>query len=197
MSLFDATDLQDYLGASLTVDPVQASVLDTVVTALIEAELGYDPSPSPDPFTIDLSLNDDHTVLLPRLAESVVSVQANGIGVRYVQHGNTLTVATASLPTSYWLVWVNDRVVTVTYTYTTVPGPMMAAALLTAATMLRADRSAMAGGSTVGLKSEQIDDYQATYAAAAELFGPNGLPLQATALLRPYKRSLRSVKLRA
>lgn len=193
MSLFDATDLQDYLRtSSITVDPVQADVLADVVTSLIEAELGYDPNPSPNPFTIDLSLNDDHTVLLPRLLESVVSVQANGIGVRYVQHGNTLTVATASLPTSYWLVWVNDRVVTVTYTYTTVPKVLASAALLTAATMLRFDSVA-----SVGLKSEQVDDYQATYAAATEIFGPSGLPVQALALLRPFKRSPRSVKLRA
>ncbi len=196
MSLFDATDLQDYLGSAFTVDPVQASILDTVVTALIQADLGYDPTPSPNPFTISLSLNDDHTVLLPRLLETVLAVQANGIGVRYFQHGNTLTVATATLPISYWLVWVNDRTVTITYTYTKVPAPLMAAALLTAATMLRYDRAG-AAGSTVGLKSEQIDDYQAAYQVASEIFGPNGLPLQASALLRPYRRSPRSVKLRA
>lgn len=196
MSLFDATDLIDYV-KPLVVDPVKADVLGDVVTALIDAELGYDPTPSPDPFTIDLSMNDDHTVLLPRLLDTVVSVQGNGIGVRYVQHGNTLTVATASLPTSYWLVWVNDRVVTVTYTYTTVPKTLRSAALLTAAAMVQFDGASMGGGSTVGLKSEQIDDYQAAYAAATEVFGPSGLPLQALALLRPFKRSPRSVKLRA
>jgi hypothetical protein len=166
--LFDPQDLKDYLGPSVTVNDDQAVIYDQVVTALIEAELGYDPSPSDDPIT-----------------------------VRYFQHGNTLTVATATIQTSGWLEWVNDRTVDVTYTYTTAPGPLQAAALLTAATMSLANGSSVGGGSTVGVKSEQIDDYQVAYADASTLFGPSGLPAQALALLRPYRRVGRSVKLRA
>jgi hypothetical protein len=197
MTLFDPQDLKDYLGPSVVVNDDQAVIVDQIVSGLIEAELGYDPTPSDSPFTITLSVEQDNTVRLPRLVETVTAVQANGVAVRYVQHGNTITVATATLPTSAWLLWVNDRTIDVTYTYTQAPPPLMAAALLTAATLLQSTAASLAGGSTVGVRSEQIDDYQVTYADAAALFGSSGLPPQALALLRPYRRVGRSVKLRA
>lgn len=197
MTLFDPQDLKDYLGPTITVNEDQAVMVDQVVSALIEAELGYDPVPSDDPFTITLSVEPDNTVRLPRLVQTVTAVKANGVDVRYFLHGNIVTVATSTLPTSAWLLWVNDRTIDITYTYTQAPAPLMSAALLTAAIMLQSTAAGLAGGSTVGLSSEQIDDYQVTYTDLAALFGPSGLPSQALALLRPYRRVGRSVKLRA
>lgn len=182
--LFDLPDLDAYL--RITADSTSAGIARRIATSLLTSYLGLDPRPdvAPATRTIQLDVDSDGIVRLPRLLTTLVTVSASGGSLTYTQRGSSLVVAMwgtliSSLPTG-------GPYVNVTYTYTVVPDPVRDAALITAASVY-----GPASSKAQGVTAEQIDDYRVQYADTAE----QSIPQLAKDLLRPYRLPVRSAVL--
>jgi hypothetical protein len=184
VDLFPLSDLDSFLRG--TTDPAAGAVARRIATSLLTSYLGTDPRPddAPTSRTIQLDVDSDATVRLPRLLTGIVSVKSGINDVTYVRRGNVITVR--AWGPMIWQYASAGPSIDLTYTYTSVPDQVRDAALIVAAEVY-----GPLDGSHSGIAQEQIDDYLVRYSDSSG----EALPEAAKLLLRPFRWSVRSARL--